>query len=204
MKVLEDLVPSHLSDEIETLLNSERFTWNCQPHITYDSGMEYKNPKITNPVGLTHTLYFDGQITSDWFNDFEPILTYLEARENITISEILRIRIRRTLQTVGHDLTCYNSPHVDLAHKDAYKTLVYYADDSDGDTVLFEEIYKSEDGTNTVRDDVTEWKRSTPKKGSGLFFEGHRFHAGNCPVNSRIRTIINFDFYIKEQNEYTF
>ena len=75
---------------------------------------------------------------------------------------------------------------------------MYYVDDSDGDTVLFDTEYDNEKG-NTVlfTDTQKQIVRVPPKKGRGFFFKGKVFHSGNCPVNYKQRTIINFDFTIK-------
>ena len=84
---------------------------------------------------------------------------------------------------------------VDLPNAEPYKSFIYYVNDSDGDSVFFKERYKPKDGPPKLKDtDVTECFRYTPKKGTGILFDGHQYHSGNSPKNSLYRTIINFDF----------
>ena len=40
--------------------------------------------------------------------------------------------------------------------------------------------------------------KNTPKKGSAFYFDGDRYHAGNSPVESTYRTVVNFDFRIND------
>jgi hypothetical protein len=47
--------------------------------------------------------------------------------------------------------------------------------------------------------DLREIFRNTPKKGTGVFFDGLYYHSGNSPVDFRSRCIINFDFKIKDK-----
>jgi hypothetical protein len=84
---------------------------------------------------------------------------------------------------------------------DPFKTFVYYVDDSDGDTVIFNKRYESTSQPTTLTKNEPDLKAiftSTPKKGEGIYFDGLQYHSGNSPVNYKSRCIINFDFKIKE------
>jgi Rps23 Pro-64 3,4-dihydroxylase Tpa1-like proline 4-hydroxylase len=65
--------------------------------------------------------------------------------------------------------------------------MVYYCNDSDGDTFLFNEFY---DGKNP--DKLTIAQRVTPKKNRCVVFESNRMHASSSPIYSKDRRIINF------------
>ena len=100
------------------------------------------------------------------------------------LDKVLRIRVRRTNPWPGHTLEHYNPPHIDLDTAEPYWSLVYYADDSDGDTFIFDND-----------DKIIE--RVKPVKGNALLFPGKFYHSGNNPVNYDKRTIVNFDFTVK-------
>lgn len=82
----------------------------------------------------------------------------------------------------------YNLPHQDDA-TDKSITMVYYLDDSDGDTFLFNEFY-----SNPPPEKLTLYKRITPKRNRAVFFESNRYHASSNPTKSRDRFIINWVF----------
>ena len=72
----------------------------------------------------------------------------------------------------------------DIIHVDTitpHWVCLYYVCDSDGDTILYKDDYK------------TELKRITPKKNRIVFFEGSIPHCSTPPSNNH-RIIINFNF----------
>lgn len=82
----------------------------------------------------------------------------------------------------------YNRPHVDHSRPDAM-TAIYYVNDSDGDTVIFENDYTGED-PGPLR--VT--KRVTPKAGTLILFPSKLYHASSSPSKG-VRSVINFIFW---------
>jgi hypothetical protein len=87
-------------------------------------------------------------------------------------------------------------PHVDgMVEKDGIynsvgkKTLLYYVNDSDGDTVLYNEYFTGEPvGKVTVQQTVS------PKKGRAIIFDSNQIHSGTCPAINDIRMVINCVF----------
>ena len=81
-------------------------------------------------------------------------------------------------------------PHVDIIELNNYMTCIYYVNDSDGDTVIYNETEKN-------CNKFTEFKRITPKRGRLLIFNGNRYHSENFPRSSKKRVVINFNFTVK-------
>ena len=69
--------------------------------------------------------------------------------------------------------------------------MVYYVNDSDGDTVLFNEFYNTKS--------VSINRRIAPKKGRAVIFDSNRFHASSNPINTPTRFVINFTFKLHEK-----
>lgn len=67
-------------------------------------------------------------------------------------------------------------------------TAIYYVNDSDGNTIIFDEDLK-------VR------KVITPKKGRLVLFHGHSLHAGQPPIHSNKRIVINYNFLFPEDHK---
>lgn len=205
MKKIFNLLPKSLEDEIEREIISDRFPWffqtsiaiNTPDHLLRDMP-NYDKSLVTNPTGLTHIIYSENEgIHSEAFHLVKPILNFLEKSENIEIEKLLRIRIRRTIQLKDHDETKYNLPHVDYFDLERFTTFVYYVEDSDGDTILFDEVHKIGSNASNSSKLLKESFRSTPIKGNGVLFNGLQYHAGNSPINYNSRTVINFDFVEK-------
>jgi hypothetical protein len=201
MKVIESFIPKSYANEIEKFINApDKFQWSFFNQIANEYGDEpttYKNPNIINPVGLAHVFIESGKIVSDHFVVIRPILLFLEYHMDFEIQRVLRVRARRTLCDKSLTPSQYNPPHVDLPNAEPYKSLIYYVNDSDGDSIFFNERYVPKDGPPEIKDtDVTEMGRCTPKKGKAVFFDGHQYHSGNSPRKTPHRTVINFDFLL--------
>ena len=198
-KVIDNIIPKDFQNKLENIVNMSDFPWYFLDTINIDpQNKGYSDDLITDAPGLTHLVY-DPDIderSSYFYEDILPILNYLEQSINNKIKKVKRIRIRRTMQTPGHNKNKYTPGHVDLSTYSQYYSLVYYIDESDGDTILFKN--KFSEMTDTILYDKKEiLTRVSPKKGRGFFFDGKIFHAGNCPINYKKRTIINFDFALE-------
>ena len=200
MKIFENLIPKTFQDRIEEAYSNNDFPWYLMEKVSYvEDGFYFKNPKITNPLAFAHAVYGENQQKSNLFHVVYPILHFLEQKEGFEIKQLIRIRSRLTLQIPNHGHENFNTPHVDMYSPDKFKTLVYYVNDSDGDTILFKEKFEFYEGAPVVKDeDITIEHRISPKKGRAVLFDGHQFHAGNCPIDSKYRMVLNFDFFIKD------
>ena len=204
VKVIENFLPLEYQNKVSEMLEDDYFPWYYTSSIYNKKLVVPKFDNITYSPGLYHTVKDSEKGTNSNDNVLDrvmPILNYFEKREDINIDEVLRIRIRRTLQYPGHNETKYNVPHVDLGGVANYKTLIYYPEDSDGDTILFDskERFGSETHVEIIQSIKSEIGRFAPKKGKALYFKGDTIHAGNNPINYPVRTVINFDFLVKEQ-----
>lgn len=205
MKVIENFLPQSYADEIENVLCSGNFDWYWTQEATIGGAnrslKDYPfNPNVKSTGSLNHTAYEKlepfGQIQqSNYYQLLRPILWFVEEKENIVLNELLRIRLRRTMQLPGVTESDYNIPHVDLSKDIKFTTMVYVVEDSDGDTVMFNERYTH--GESGFRTQVTEMQRIKPVKNNLIIFDGHQYHAGNNPIKYQTRTIVNFDFTTK-------
>lgn len=199
MKIYTDFLSKLDQDNIENAVNN--MPWYFRPQIanfsnSVDGKEEFKDPNITDASAFTHTFISKGVLHSDFFDNISCILTAFEKTEGVSIDKIIRVRGRLTTPVPGHTLEKYNPPHVDLMSPTPFKTLIYYVQDSDGDTIFFDKFY---DQTNQrVKNvDLKKVLQQTPKKGHAVYFDGWQYHAGNSPVNYSSRCIINFDFTLK-------
>lgn len=201
-KIIDNFLPIENQNLVSDMLNDDYFPWYYTSSI-YNKKLdvpEFEN--VTYAPGLYHTVKDSekGVNSNDnVLNRIMPILDYFEKYEGVIVSDILRIRIRRTMQYPGHNEKKYNVPHVDLNGIKNYYSLIYYPEDSDGDTVLFnsDNRFVNENHIDIVKNIRSETARISPKKGRAVFFKGDTIHAGNNPINYPVRTVINFDYLIE-------
>jgi hypothetical protein len=75
----------------------------------------------------------------------------------------------------------YYIPHLDQSQDFQHTTMIYYVNDSDGDTILFDDY-------------GTILQRIQPKKGRLVFWNDNIMHAGQIPQKNELRCVINFNF----------
>jgi hypothetical protein len=123
-----------------------------------------------------------------------PLLfTYCE-KANLPFTTLLRIRIGlfpRTMIDVPH-----HNPHVDFYIP--HRVGIYYVNNSDGDTFVFnetsEQVGLEESVRYTKEGKFTLAKQLSPKKGRMIGFDGKYYHASMHPMKSASRIAIAFAF----------
>jgi hypothetical protein len=177
----------------------EEIPWYLHDNVSGQHKEDDPNHKIYSAPGADYTgdqygfqhlaLNHNGD-KSHFFEKVLPLVYFLEEKANITAKELYRIRIALTT-SVGKEVQHY--PHVDLP--EPHKVLLYYVNDSDGDTFMFNEMYnldkvekKDELKTFTLKE------RVAPKKNKAIIFDGLRYHNSSKPIKNTARYIINIDF----------
>lgn len=200
--LIENVIPASFQQAtIERIQGDNHFPWfllhriGHPDHYSLGTTSAYVDPNITDDAGLFH-MAFDGNFVSPHYDFFRTILEFFAEKSGIKIGRMLRVRLRYTHKSVGHTESKYAPPHVDFYSSSPYSTFIYYVNDSDGDTIIFDKIFDSdkEQYNPAFSEPLPELLRVTPRQGSGLFFNGHRYHAGNYPTKNSSRIVINFDF----------
>lgn len=191
--ILDDAISKRYQKELETLfLSSGNLPWYYQQDITY-SPNTIESLGVEPQFGFSHLMYDDlGNVKSrDLFNIVLPLV--YEACDKINY-DFKRIgRARSFLQTPTRKSEYeINHPHVDLPHP--HLVLLYYVNDSDGDTVLFNETYEDIPESDVSLNKLNEMTRCSPKQGRVLFFNGKHYHSSSRPLNKH-RCIINVDIF---------
>lgn len=183
--VIDDVIPEELQNEFhDKLMNYPewRFIKDMSYNVTnsqfpsYGFNMMFKHPEI----GVVSNLYEEISV---------PIINALVEKQRLQIEDIYYNRAFLQLPLAVKFTKEHNGVHLDLP-QDHY-ACVYYVNDSDGDTIVYEQNrYNTIAGSNNV--ELTEHVRVTPKKGRIVMFDGARYHCSSQPRNS-YRCIINFD-----------
>jgi len=134
---------------------------------------------ILTGFGFASTITADGET---WHNIFFLPFVYQIQNEIEGDTTIGRVRLDMTLYNPENVL---QSPHIDT--QQPHWASIYYVNDSDGDTLIYNETESS--------DNYTIQKRIEPKANRLLIFDGKFYHTGSSPSKHKNRVIINSNFY---------
>lgn len=191
-KIIENAIPLPFQNHIEDVIKRSSWIWHDEtsyaledPERNRSIQIKKNNTDIQDLGQMTCPFLDQGKIYSENFNFLLPVLYMYADSANINVNELVRVRANLLFQDKTYDKNWYNFPHTDYGKY----SFIYYVNDSDGDTFLFEEFEK-----NILPERYNIWKRVPPKKGRGLFFESQRYHSSSNPANSKLRLVINFNF----------
>jgi len=188
---IDDVIPRLYQDQIEAETTSDKMAWffsresarRVQVAASYGgfSHVPYRlNEPNAGPSPLTALLL--------------PLLYAFCDKAGVPFKTLLRIRLGLFTQNAAGGP--YHNPHVDfyLPHYNA----LYYVNDSDGDTFIFNETYDDvslERSVEYTRDNkFTIARQISPKRGRMIGFEGKHYHASMHPMKSSHRIVVTFNF----------
>ena len=117
----------------------------------------------------------------------EPLIQATQAC-GITVQEIIRIRAglipQQTLPQTHPAHVDYTRPHW---------LMLYYPEDSDGATVLYDHVHPGGDQPTGPRN-FEPIHEILPRANRAVILNGLQYHASSAPVTSRVRRVINYNF----------
>jgi hypothetical protein len=178
------------------LITGLDFPWYYQPNIAYtlDSNSRV-DPNICESFGLTHTVWdIEKGKVSEVLEHMGILVDSFTKLSGIKPNNFIRIKINLQTPVVNNDHNKYNGAHVDRYAP--HSTLIYYLDDSDGDTFIFNEVFDETDSATWPQNITPTIKeRVTPVANSLYYLEsGLRYHSSSNPINTNRRYTINFNF----------
>lgn len=193
IKKINQCLPENYIRDLEEIVKDLPMYYSANTsYAPEDKFFDYWNEQlgksdIVDNGQLTHAVYNKGEVFSKYYGLVYPILYLFADRAGIAVTEIVRIKINLLLQDKTFTDKNYNFPHSD---RDGKHVFLYYINECDGDTVLFEEF----DNLTTIPNNFKIHDRISPGRGNGVFFESMRFHASCNPKKSQHRYAINFNF----------
>lgn len=137
---------------------------------------------------MVHLIYFidintgNTNVNSSNHTIVDDLVNIIKKHFNLNKLNIARAKVNLQHQFTNNKPEYFNPPHTDL--KEKHWVCIYYISDCDGDTLFFDSF----ENCNIIG-------RVSPKKGRLLFFDGKMIHAGQHPIKSTNRLLMNMDFY---------
>lgn len=180
-------------DEIHQTLTNDTFPWYIigsnvgsdenvpsqrSKRIHYPDGSLYELPLRDAPF-LTHFALKDYRQSPYWDMALS-IFDAFCAKTGCEYRSILRARINldfpRQIKSISPWHLDYRFPH---------KSFLYYVNDSDGDTLIYQERLGTEAEDRTIASVVK------PQAGKAIAFDGLHYHSSGAPYDSDYRIAIN-------------
>lgn len=189
---IENIADINLQNTIEHLVTAHTFPWFLTPGTIYVDDITEEDKKYiledgSNPYQFVHDVVLRSKCVSNYFQLIHPIIEQASQHFKSDI-EVLKAKFN-FLTYDGHD--SYHYPHTDINSEDPnVKTLIYYVNDTDGDTYIFNETCPLVDRKVTLN------QRITPVRGKAVIFDSNIFHSSSSPVNYKSRIVLNVVFRI--------
>jgi hypothetical protein len=180
---IDKFLPASLATKLLADVEDIEFPW----YFLKNNVMTQKITYAKYPL-LVHNLYQNNISTSQYFNTFKSILYFIEDRFNVNILDIERVKINCLLRT---ETSILYTPHID-SNKQGYTTFIYYLNNSDGYTNIYNEKKGCDDsGFYDMDSHLTLIKQVQPVHNSILRFDSNQYHSYLTPTHCDRRFVVN-------------
>ena len=199
--VIDNIVSTEKADAWEKHVTNNNFAWYLLRDIDPSKILGKSNHRTAydnntiNTAQFTHDLYNENddgsyqyqyakELIDECCKKFEIVPYYFRLKFNLLTNNYLMTKDK------------YNTPHIDNKYVNSY-SMIYYVNDSDGDTIIFNETCNDE--TMTRPDKLTIKQRIEPKKNRAVLFRGNYFHTSSNPMNNETRIVLNVNLANKNE-----
>lgn len=188
-KVYENPLPIELVNSIHEELTSDHFPWYKSETGYKTVGVENDDKKTWNKMRegtqLCHQFVHLDKTKDNSFSKkmivsmLQYAINYIADDWQLTEVNVLRSKANIQLNNYNSQKRkLHNHPHIDSLNK--HLVLLYYVNDSDGDTIIFD-----------LNDKTKKLASISPKKGRLVVFNGEHYHSSSPPTKFDSRIVIN-------------
>ena len=187
IKIIKNFLPTDYVTDLTNVLESQggnntSFPW----YFNSRTGAPIKDVTFKDTSQLVHVFWanpreFQNDHVSQYWGLVRPILYFVRDKCDIEYKTIIRVKANLLIPQLNFTEDDFNLPHVDHADKKNYLNIIYFVNDSDGDTFIFD----GDPPSLTIK------QRITPEANSILIFDGDLYHASSNPIKSNKRIVIN-------------
>lgn len=188
MRIIDNFLPEEDFKRLQDFVLSREMPWFYSDYVSLDLGHGITDPNAQETFGFNHDCYDRShQLRTPVLEHMAPMIKRITELDGSDI-QIQRIRLSLKTLKAGFTKDNYNLPHVDLLTP--HKSLIFYVNDSDGDTFIFNEYNHNGEfyDTFTVKD------RVSPKANRALIIDGSQYHTASNPIETTRRVILNVNY----------
>ena len=191
IEIIDNFIPTEYFNQLQSYVTSSYQPWYYQSNIDSSGLLNQRFGKH----GFACWLVRYPNTFIDDYTDYIGLV--MEMKKVVGCKNILRSRLDMTLHKNGDTAA---SPHVDFTKP--HIATIFYFNNSDGNTVIYNEKYDGEDGSNStesirksgITNKLTIKKRIKPKENRLLIFDGLLIHKGHHPSKHNTRILLNSNF----------
>lgn len=195
MKIIDNFLPQEQFDSLQSIIMSWQFPWFYTEYssVPPEDRELYKDKMAMETEGFCHMMYDRENSDSFTHKILDDFYHVLANRLGFTKRHLIRTRLSMKFPKIGFTKDHYNIPHVD--YYNPHETLIYYLNDSDGDTIIFDEWFNiaNPDKSLNGKEEFTVKDRVSPKANRLLWINGLQYHTASNPIESKRRIIININ-----------
>ena len=207
--ILDDLIEEELQNQIEDAMFDCNWSFKMDNTYNYDaSGMGMKYRKFLNPFeyDISPSIITNLQTNQKIFKLFYPVIEKTCNHIDFNLEKIGRcIAGIQGVQVIRKQNKVCN---IHVNQKTPHLVLLYYVNDADGETILYDKtINDIEDEDTRYLDERHEFNivnKIMPTQGRILLFDGKTYHSASSPTTG-MRCIITLDLFGEfEDDSYKF
>lgn len=190
--VLDSCIDVNSQKYIHSHLMGKETNWKFARYFSYGDNPEVNDDGRKNMFNFSNII-FDHENINNSCEMFIDIVRKCSAKLPWDLNNVFKIRSELQLPIITEKT--HGNPHVDCHISEPYIVLLYYVNDSDGDTILFNQTTEHISTDQVLNGNLTEMVRVEPKAGRILAFDGNIYHASGRP-KSNYRCIVNYNIYL--------
>ena len=197
MRIINDFLPADKFDKLSNFVLSNNFPWFYSEQVSLPPEEHNINdPYALETDGWYHMLYSDDEDYKNGGMFFDAFLDFFEELSQTfgyTQDDLLRARLGLKVPKLGYNKENYNLPHIDV--RSPHDTIIYYFNDSDGDTRIFNENYSNCNNIEPTK--FTVQQTVSPKANRLLLLDGLQYHTASNPLEVNRRVVLNVNLRCK-------
>lgn len=192
MILLDEFLSVDDANEIEKEFSSNNFPWF---YLDKSLSLPEVEGFVNTPI-FRHAFILEEKKNSDFTHLIRPLLDNVVKiySSKLQIASVIANFLLPNLNFIGRHIT----PHYDIKYDNSvynkFKTYtgLYYVNDCDGETIIF-----NEKNNGSLITNFTELQRITPKKNRVAIWDSRHYHSAPA-ASLKNRFVINFNFIVKE------
>jgi hypothetical protein len=178
--IFDDIIDKQSQKNIQDIIFN-KIKWKFISDVTKPDNKQQR-------PGFIYNFITDKQNVYEWHTEMTTIVNAACDKINFKREDCLQGRSFLQLPLNLKDRSI-DAPHVD-ADID-HMVILYYVNDSDGDTVIYENLFEGYDNVPHF-DDLKVKQRVTPKAGRVVIFNGKHWHT-SCQPEHNVRSVVNYN-----------
>ena len=174
MKIFKNILEPEYFKQVQNYYLSEQFEW-------YYNSDSVKDDKEKPIYQFTHGSILDGKVTNTQRPEHVILVKEILNRIKIKKSGVMRAKFNLLPRQPYTENQLKRTLHQDYTKDDLYTSLIYYINDSDGDTVVYEDDKEI---------------KYTPRANTAIMFNSQLWHRATPPTEEAARVVLNIVFKV--------